>query len=123
MNGYIQLKMLGRLRGLKFGMIACQQIHQESQKLGKTLGASLDLALVPVIVYWGLWNNCYIKREDPDFTFEDVCNYVDEQIENIEQFTAVVECFYTSRIVQGATEKVSQEKKSTTLKQRKVGKS
>ena len=58
MNGYIQAEVLGKRRGIKFGMIAIQQIALESQKLGKILGDNtVDLALVPVILYWGLYNN------------------------------------------------------------------
>lgn len=120
-NGYIQADILGRKRGLKFGMLAVQQISLESQKIGKILGASVDLALVPVIVYWGLYNNCYIKREEPDFTFEEVCDFVDENVSTPEIFTQIIECFYNSRIIKGNTEQPTEEKKSTTLKKKKAG--
>lgn len=29
-------------------------------------------------IYGGLVANCYVKEEEPDFTFEQVCDYVDE---------------------------------------------
>lgn len=123
MNGYIQAEVLGKRRGIKFGMIAIQQIALESQKLGKVLGGNtVDLALVPVILYWGLFNNCYIKREDPDFTFEDVVNFVDENVQHPEIFTPILECMYQSKIVQGEqTASAGDEKKSTTSKQKRAG--
>lgn len=125
MNGYIQADVLGRKRGIKFGMIAIQQIALESQRLGKVLGGNtVDLALVPVIIYWGLFNNCYIKREDPDFTFEDIVNFVDDNVQHPELFTPILECMYQSKIVQGEqVEQAESEKKSTTLKPKRAGKS
>ena len=123
MNGYIQADVLGKRRGLKFGMLAIQQIALETQKLGQVLGNnSVDFALVPVIVYWGLFNNCYIKREEPDFTFEDVVNFVDENVTTPEIFTPIIECMYTSRVVQQSAEQPQEEeKKSTNLPKKKVG--
>jgi hypothetical protein len=120
-NGYIQIDILGKTRGLKFGMIAVQQITQEAQKLGKYLGSSVDFAMVAVIVYWGLYNNCHVKREDPDFTFEDVSDYVDEHITETQKFQDVVQCFYQSKLVAGNMVGDKSEKKNTTLKHRKGG--
>ena len=124
MNGYIQMDVLGRKRGLKFGMLAKQQISLESQKLGQVLnGNSVDFALVPVIVYWGLFNNCYIKREDPDFTFEDVVNFVEDNVGNPDLFAPVLNCLYESSVTATGTdaEPKDEEKKSTTLTKRKGG--
>lgn len=125
MNGYIQAEVLGKRRGIKFGMIAIQQIALESQKLGKILGDNtVDLALVPVILYWGLYNNCYIKREDPDFTFEDVVNFVDDNVQRPEIFTPILECMYQSKIVKGEPKTGEvEEKKSMISKPKKAGKS
>ena len=122
-NGYMQADILGRKRGLKFGTIAIRQITLYSEKNGKTLGETLDLALIPIIVYWGLFNNCYIKQEDPDFTFEDVVEFVDDNISKPEIFTEIVKCLYSSKLVTGnvtATDE-KEQKKSSTLRQKKGG--
>jgi hypothetical protein len=123
MNGYMQAEILGRKRGIKFGTIALRQITLYSEKNGKALGESLDLALIPIIVYWGLFNNCYIKQEDPDFTFEDVVNFVDENIGTPEIFTDIVKCLYSSKLVTGniAESDEKEQKKSSTSRQRKGG--
>jgi hypothetical protein len=122
MNGYIQADILGRTRGLKFGMLAVQQIGMEMQKLGKVFGDnSIDLAAVPVIIYWGLFNNCYIKKEDPDFTFEDVVDWVDSNIGNPDLFTPILQAFYDSKFLQPTTQAPQEEKKSSTSTRRKGG--
>ena len=120
-NGYIQIDILGKMRGLKFGMIAVEQITRDAQRLGKYLGPSVDFAMVAVIVYWGLYNNCHVKREDPDFTFEDVSDYVDEHITETQKFQDVVQCFYQSKLVAGNMVGDKSEKKNTTLKQKRGG--
>lgn len=123
MNGYMQADILGRKRGLKFGTIAIRQITLYSEKNGKALGETLDLALIPIIVYWGLFNNCYIKQEDPDFTFEDVVEFVDDNISNPEIFTDIVKCLYSSKLVTGNAPASDDraEKKSSTSRQKKGG--
>jgi hypothetical protein len=122
-NGYMQAEILGRKRGLKFGTIAIRQITLYSEKNGKALGETLDLALIPIIVYWGLFNNCYIKQEDPDFTFEDVVEFVDDNISTPEIFTDIVKCLYSSKLVSGnvTASDEKEQKKSSTLRQKKGG--
>ena len=122
MNGYIQADILGRTSGLKFGMLAVQQIGKEMQKLGKVFGDnSIDLAAVPVIIYWGLFNNCYIKKEDPDFTFEDVVDFVDSNISTPELFTPIIQAFNDSKFLQPTTQAPKEEKKSSTSTRKKAG--
>lgn len=122
MNGYIQADILGRTRGFKFGMLAVQQIGMEMQKLGKVFGDnSIDLAAVPVIIYWGLFNNCYIKKEDPDFTFEDVVDWVDSNIGNPDLFTPILQAFYDSKFLQPTLQPTQEEKKSSTSTRKKGG--
>jgi hypothetical protein len=119
----MQADIFGRKRGLKFGTIAIRQITLYSEKNGKALGETLDLALIPIIVYWGLFNNCYIKQEDPDFTFEDVVEFVDDNISKPEIFTDIVKCLYSSKLVSAAVTASDDkaEKKSSTSPKRKAG--
>ena len=122
MNGYIQADILGRTRGLKFGMLAVQQIGMEMQKLGKVFGDnSIDLAAVPVIIYWGLFNNCYIKKEDPDFTFEDVVDWVDSNIGNPDLFTPILQAFYDSKFLQPVKSATQEDQKKSSTSTRKKG--
>ena len=122
MNGYIQADILGRTRGLKFGMLAVQQIGMEMQKLGKVFGDnSIDLAAVPVIIYWGLFNNCYIKKEDPDFNFEDVVDWVDSNISSPDIFTPILQAFYDSKFLLPTQQTPQEEQKKSSTSTRKKG--
>ena len=114
MTGYIKVDILGKSRGLKFGMLAAQQIFQQATKLNKTLGAEVDAALVPVVIYWGLFNNCYVKQEDPDFTFEEVCDWVDQNLDKVDLYADIFKAFYSSTVITAATD----EKKT---RKRKIG--
>ena len=103
-------------------MLAVQQIGMEMQKLGKVFGDnSIDLAAVPVIIYWGLFNNCYIKKEDPDFTFEDVVDWVDSNISSPDLFTPILQAFYDSKFLQPTQQTTQEEQKKSSTSTRKKG--
>lgn len=114
---------MGRKRGLKFNVTAAQRIGLEAQRLDKELGKDIDFVLIPVIIYWGLWANCYVKREDPDFTFEDVSDWVDSNMDNTEVFREIIRAFFESKQIGGQEQQGVDEKKSSTSQQRKAGKS
>lgn len=68
---YIQIEIGGKLRGLKFNKMA--QLELESRiKPGNLISG------VYALIYAGLIANCYVKNEEPDFTFEDACDWTDE---------------------------------------------
>jgi hypothetical protein len=120
MTGYIKVDILGKSRGLKFAAPACKQIFLKAKKLQKQLGTEIDAELVPVVIYWGLWNNCFNKNEDPDFTFEDVCDWVDANLDKVELYADIFKAFYSSTVIAGNSEgeKKSQPKNS---RQKKSG--
>lgn len=69
---YLQLEIGGQRRGLKFNQMAYVLFYQH-----------VDLAeylatMYYAIVYAGLKANAYVKREELDVTFEQVCEWVDE---------------------------------------------
>ena len=68
---YIQLEIGGKQRGLKFNQMAVITMtnYLDFNNLAATYGYAL--------VYAGLVANCYVKREEPDFTFEQVCDWVE----------------------------------------------
>ena len=116
MNGYMKANILGKDRGIKFGMLAMQ-------KIALAVGESLDTENITVLyemVYWGLWNNCYVKKEVPDFSFEEICDWVDSNISNTKFFEELGECFKSSNIIKDNTQ--ADEKKSlSTSKRKKAG--
>lgn len=68
---YVQIEIGGKLRGLKFNQMAVVILAQKVDH--ENYAATGNYAMV----YGGLKANCYVKGEEPDFTFEDVCDWVD----------------------------------------------
>ena len=68
---YCQVEIGGKLRGLKFNNYA---LHLMQQKIDID---APELTAAYAMVYSGLRGNCYVKGEQPDFTFEDVVTWVD----------------------------------------------
>lgn len=71
---YIQVNIGGKDRGLKFNQLALEEYT-------KNVGLSTATAIYATF-YAGLMGNCYVKQEDPDFTFEQVCDWVDKMLED-----------------------------------------
>jgi hypothetical protein len=109
MNGYTQIEFKGKLRGIKFGMLAVQQIMLAASKLNAELGNAIDIALIPEVLYWGLYNCSINKREIIDYTFEDVAEFVDDHIHEKEIFVQIMLCFYDSKIIKASLPKAEQE--------------
>lgn len=69
---YIQINIGGKNRGLKFNQLAFVTFTQYVDT--KNYLATAAYAMI----YAGLMANCYVKREEPDFDFPTVCEWVDE---------------------------------------------
>ena len=66
---YIQIEIGGKLRGLKFNQMSDVEYQI---KVGKSTN---PIAHTYALIWAGLIANCFIKSEEPDFTFEDVCEW------------------------------------------------
>lgn len=69
---FIQANLNGKERGLKFNQLAVQTYLKNVD-----WDNPVEAGEVYALFYGGLIGNCYVKRETPDFTFEDVCDWVD----------------------------------------------
>ena len=125
MNGYAELTILGRKRGLKFGTLAFER-----------LGAALDIIeqsgeyyttkFTADLVYAGLVNNCYRKNEQPDFTYQDVFDFVDDNAndpEVVKELAAVIKAFEQSKPLQDALEAVNKASEESKKKAGRKSKS
>ena len=79
---YIQIEIGGKLRGLKFNQLAIEIISQYND-------SQTQSGFLYSMVYGGLRGNTYVKREEPDYTFEEVCDWVDN-FENKEEAVAII---------------------------------
>lgn len=74
---YIQVNIGGKERGLKFNQLAIELMSQYND-------SNTTTGFIYAMVYAGLRGSTYVKREEPDYTFEQVCDWVDE-LENKEK--------------------------------------
>lgn len=69
---YIQINIGGKDRGLKFNQLSLET-YTKCVDFERANSSTIYATF-----YAGLTGNCYVKREEPDFTFEDVTDWVDE---------------------------------------------
>ena len=67
---YIKITIGGKERGLKFNQLAIELMSQYND-------SNTTTGFVYALFYAGLRGNSYVKREEPDYTFENVCDWVD----------------------------------------------
>jgi hypothetical protein len=79
---YLQIDLGGKMRGLKFNQLAIEIISTYNDLESNT-------SFLYAMIYGGLRGNTYVKREEADYTFEEVCDWVDA-MENKEEIVAKV---------------------------------
>jgi hypothetical protein len=109
---YIQLTIGGKPRGLKFNQMAVLTMSQyiDYDNLAATFGYAL--------IYSGLKANCYVKREEPDFDFEKVCEWVEEM--SYDDLMKVKDVFESTQTFKTLNETTQTSEKETKKKQRKI---
>jgi hypothetical protein len=103
MTGYIQLELGGKKRGVKFGNYALIEYSKLNNTGVVEFNEQNPIKLCADLVYCGLKNNCFIKKEVEDFTYEDVISWVDDM--PIAQITDITKVFEESiKATQGVVE-------------------
>jgi hypothetical protein len=67
---YLQIELGGKKRGLKFNQMAIEIMSTTNDTTTAT-------GFLYSMIYAGLKGNSYVKREEADYTFEDVCDWID----------------------------------------------
>lgn len=88
---YVQLELGGKLRGLKFNQLAIEIISEYND--GKT-----QSGFMYAMIYGGLMGNSYVKREEPDYTFENVCDWVDVLDNKADAVAKVTEALTSTQV-------------------------
>jgi len=86
---YIQITIGGKLRGLKFNQMADVEYRE---KVGKNTN---PVSHTYSMVWAGLISNCFVKGEEVDFTFEDVCEWC-EKISD-DDFYKILEAYKSTK--------------------------
>jgi len=103
MTGYIQLELGGKKRGIKFGNYALMEYSKLNGTGVAEFNETNPIKLCADLVYCGLRNNCFIKKEVEDFTQEDVLAWVDDMA--MSQISDIIQLFEESvKVSQGIVE-------------------
>ncbi|MEP6513496.1 MAG: hypothetical protein ABJA79_06490 [Parafilimonas sp.] len=86
MSGYIQIEINGKPVGLKFTMWAIEEMNRLKVQYEDSL-----LWKIVVIFYAGYVNNCRHKKEQPEFSLEDIELIVDDLYSSEEGQKKIVE--------------------------------
>lgn len=92
--GYIQLELGGKKRGVKIGNYALMEYSKITGTGVLEFDNENPIKLCTDLIYCGLKNNAYIKKELVDFTMDDVLVWVDDM--PIEQINDVINLFHES---------------------------
>lgn len=92
-DGFIKITIGGKERSLKFNMRAMEAFTEVKNQGTRIVSASVTL------VYSGLIGWYYSQQLEPDFTFSDVIDWVEELIYNKQEsvLTEIDKCFMDSR--------------------------
>ena len=114
---YISITIGDKPRGLKFNQMAVMTMttYLDYNNLAATYGYAL--------VYSGLLANCYVKREEPDFDFEKVCDWV--ELLSMEDLLKIKDCFeatqtYKTLIASQVVEETETKKKQTNTSKKPI---
>lgn len=88
---YLQIEIGGKQRGLKFNQLAIELIS-------KFNNGNTQSAFMYAMIYGGLMGNTYVKQEEADYTFENVCDWVDALENKAEVITLVTNTMTETQI-------------------------
>jgi hypothetical protein len=78
----MKIKLNGKEYGIKFNQLAIEKLHEYND--GETTSGFMY-----AMVYGGMIGYSRLKREDVDYTWENVCEWVDEMEDKNEQIQAI----------------------------------
>lgn len=69
-----------RAIALKFGMYSFRIISEKFDKTKAYSGDTLNELGIAIVIHAGYLNHCVVKEIEPEISFEDIVNYVDERV-------------------------------------------
>jgi hypothetical protein len=88
---YLQIEIGGKKRGLKFNQLAIELISKHNDNATQS-------AFLYAMIYGGLMGSTYVKQEEADYTFEEVCDWVDALENKAEVITTVTNAMTETQI-------------------------
>lgn len=113
---FIQINIGGKDRGLKFNQLALEL-------LAKYNDTQTTSAFVYAMIYGGLRGASYVKHEEPDYTFENVCDWVDNLADKDTKILEVTNVMTSTNMWQELLKKNKEIEEATEEEKKKVSKS
>jgi hypothetical protein len=118
---YTKIEIEGKNIGLKFGMASFRYLQNKMVDGISFDNNTLNEIGIANILYSGYYNNCLIKQEIPELTFETFVDYIESNLENqqfLEDIKKVIEIWAESDFIKKTQveEKPEAKKKSIRMK-------
>ena len=113
---YIQITIGNRKVGLKFGMASFRYISDKFVDGISFNGGDLNEIGVAHLIYSGYYNNCLVKQTPMDMTFEDVVDFVEGNLNNVEfmkELTEVIKLWGENKFIRQAQNDTEEPKKKS----------
>lgn len=108
--------------GLKFGMASFRYLQSKYEKGVAFVGDDINEIGIAHIIYSGYYNNCLVKDVDPEITFEQVVEYIEQNLLNndfIEEVRRIIELWGNNDFIKKATQDTQQVAKKKTTRGKK----
>lgn len=86
---YTRIKIDDKEYGLKYGMLSARYLADKLQNPYCFNGEEITEIGIAHVVYAGYVNNCAIKDEKPDLTFERVVDFVEGSVKDADKVAAL----------------------------------
>jgi hypothetical protein len=113
---YIQINIGGKDRGLKFNQLALEILAKYNDNQTTT-------AFIYAMIYGGLKGNSYVKHEEPDYTFENVCDWVDNLVDKDSKILEISNVLTSTNMWQEMLKKNKEIEEQEEEEKKKVSKS
>lgn len=100
---YTTIEILGKQRGIKFNIYAIEVLRSKFKE-------GSDASILYAAVWGGLLGNMYVKGEEPDFTFEQLVDAIDDIVSvNPDALANVINCLNESKAWQETVKRGQEE--------------
>ena len=108
--------------GLKFGMASFRYLQSKYERGVAFVSDDINEIGIAHIIYSGYYNNCLVKDVDPELTFEQLVEYIEQNLLNndfIEEVKRIIELWSNNEFIKKAVEETQQVAKKKTNRGKK----
>lgn len=113
---YTRLTIAGKDYGLKFGMYSARYLSDKLSNGYCFVGDNITEIGIAHVLYAGYLNNCAVKDEPSELTFEQIVEYIEGSLTNQEVMDAIaaaIKVWSDSQLIKAAAETETKKKKTS----------